>query len=520
MLQGDPLDTSVLLWTRAYPQGPGADWSVLPVCVQYQVYDNEQLNGNVITKGSAFTSWDVDFTVKVEAKGLKADTWYWYTFNDCTNPSTVSPRGRTRTLASANTPVAEVNGGKPFTMAVFSCSNFGFGHFNAYGYAAKKTDADVMIHLGDYIYEHAQGKYTDGTKLNRTVSDHELATLADYRARLARYRTDESLLYSHQNFPWILVWDDHEVGNNAWKGGSSTSNNTAEGCKLAPSGICFTERKLSAIRAYHEWIPIRQVALDDKLRIWRNFQVGKLLDLTMLDTRYYDRDVTDESYNTKYIDKIKNEENRSIMGLKQEKWLNSQLLNSKSRGAIWRIIGQQVVFTQINNDINLDAWDGYTANRRRILDLLYKEKIDNTIILSGDSHGNWVSDLSYPNDTATYKPETGQGAIGVEFAGTAVASVPFFGNRNTAQANRKSKEFVDGTPDLHWSEGALPGFFTLSLTEKAAIAKYYAMKNVRSANTDGFLSAEFQVAAGANRLTRPVANGSVAAGALKTIKAT
>ncbi|KAG8682495.1 hypothetical protein FRC08_014925 [Ceratobasidium sp. 394] len=335
-----------------------------------------------------------------------------------------------------------------------------------------------MVHLGDYIYEHAEGKYTNGASINRTVSDRELATLADYRARLARYRTDESLLYSHQNFPWILVWDDHEVADNTWKAGSANSNDTPNGCERAPSGICFSERKLSAVRAYHEWIPIRQVELDDKLRIWRNFQVGKLLDLTMLDTRQYDRDLTDLYTNRDYLGQIREGESRSIMGLKQEKWLNSQLLTSKNRDAVWRVIGQQLVFTQIDfqwGGFDLDSWDGYTANRRRILDLLYKEKIDNTIILGGDSHANWVSDLAYPNDTTTYNPTTGQGAIGVEFAVTSVASPLSFGSGSVENANAISKTLVATNPDLQWSEGARHGFFTLSLASKNLTAKYVSL---------------------------------------------
>ncbi|KAL5641152.1 hypothetical protein ACGC1H_001589 [Rhizoctonia solani] len=514
---GDPLDTSVLLWTRAYPQGAGPDQSI-PVCVRYQVYDNAQLKGNVVTKGSAFTSWDVDFTVKVEARNLKADTWYWYTFNDCTNPSVTSPVGRTRTIASANTPAQKVNGGKPLTLGVFSCSNYPFGFFNAYGYAAKSTDADIMVHLGDYIYEYGEGHCASRAPLNRTVSDRELATLSDYRARLALYRTDESLAYNHQYFPWILVWDDHEVADNSWKAGTTDSNDTISGCKYSPSGTCFSDRKLSAVRAYHEWIPIRQVALDDKLRIWRNFQIGKLLDLTMLDTRNYDRDLTDVYYNTKFVDSIHKGENRSIMGLKQEKWLEQQLLQSKSRGAVWRIIGQQVVFTQLNllGTLNLDSWDGYTANRKRILDLLYKRKIDNTIILSGDSHANWVSDLAYPNDTTTYNSTTGQGAIGVEFAGTAVSSPSPLGEGiSPVVADTVSKQLVASNPDLQWSEGSWRGFFTLSLAPSNLTAKFYAMKSLNTTNTDAFVSAEFHVTAGANKLTRPVGGGKVAAGVLK-----
>lgn len=131
--------------------------------------------------------------------------------------------------------------------------------------------------------------------IGRQVLGRELATIFDYRQRLGQYRTDASLRAAHESAPWITVWDDHEVADNAWKAGTADSNDTAVGCRFSASGACFTDRKLAAVRAYHEWMPIRQVAVDDKLRIWRNFQIGKLLDLTMLDTRQYDRDLTDVS---------------------------------------------------------------------------------------------------------------------------------------------------------------------------------------------------------------------------------
>jgi alkaline phosphatase D len=130
--------------------------------------------------------------------------------------------------------------------------------------------------------------------IGRYVGDRELATIKDYRERLALYRTDASLLAAHEAGPWITVWyvshsvelfssdsdalrDDHEVADNTWKAGSADSNDSYTGCMFSPSGACFTDRKFAAIRAYHEWIPIRQVDTKDKLRIWRNFQIGKLL---------------------------------------------------------------------------------------------------------------------------------------------------------------------------------------------------------------------------------------------------
>ncbi|KAF8879717.1 PhoD-like phosphatase-domain-containing protein [Infundibulicybe gibba] len=528
---GDPFDTSVLLWTRAVPvesDGQLPDQSV-PACVSFVIHTTPTLSGKPVDSGEAFTSYDVDWTLKVEAQGLKADTKYFFQFADCTNPKSVSPIGSTRTIPSPNTPANEVNGGNPLTLAVFSCSFWQNGWFNAYGVAAHNTSADIFVHLGDYIYEPIDG--APGIAIGRPVLGRELATIHDYRQRLAQYRTDQSLVDAHLKAPWItvcthqrsgvlpspLTCDAIQVGDQGWKAGTADSNDSTAGCTFSPSGACFTDRKLAAVRAYHEWMPIRQVDGDDKLRIWRNFQIGKLLDLTMLDTRHYDRDITDLIYNT-VVNTLANVNNRSTMGAAQEKWLADTLSESKARGAVWRIIGQQVLFSQLDlgGFINLDAWDGYRANRARLVDHLYNQEISNTVILAGDSHANWVSDLSHANDT-NYDPITGHGAIGVEFAGTAVTSHSRFSDGPVpGPADDSSRQLVQINPELQWSEQFYRGFFTLTIDEKTMNATFFAMRNISFANLDHFQSAHFVVKAGESRLSRPVAGGNVTAGALKS----
>ncbi|KAF9443046.1 PhoD-like protein [Macrolepiota fuliginosa MF-IS2] len=512
---GDPYDTSVILWTRAVPlpssTGQLPDQSV-PICVVYKVFTKSDLSGRPVDSGEAFTSYDVDWTVKVEAARLKPDTKYYFQFADCANPSGVSPVGSTRTVASSNTPADKVNGGKPMTLAVFSCSQYQAGYFNAYGYAAQNVTADIFIHLGDYIYESVG----NGAKIGRAVEGRELATIHDYRQRLGQYRSDLDLQYAHQTAPWVV--DDHEIADNAWKAGTADSNDTAQGCTFSPSGACFTDRKLAGTRAYHEWMPIRQLDARDQLRIWRNFQVGKLFDLSMLDTRQYERDITDIYYN-RLIASLKDAPQRSLMGHNQEKWLLDTLSKSKDRKAVWRIIGQQIVFTQVvdlSGGINLDAWDGYRANRNRILDHLYNNQINNNIILAGDSHANWVSDLAHANDTINYDSATGRGAIGVEFAGTGVTSSSgTFVKGNLTDSIAVSTKYVNNNIDLQWNEGFFRGFFTLTLDSSVLNATYYSMRNVTYRNLDGFASAHFTVKAGENRLSRPVAGGKVLSGALK-----
>ncbi|KAJ3551377.1 hypothetical protein NM688_g4736 [Phlebia brevispora] len=470
-LQGDPFDDSVLLWTRAVPIGT-PDQSV-PVCVSFKIFDNPQLTGKPLDSSEAFTSYDVDFTVKMEATNLEPDTKYWYQFADCTNSKTVSPIGATRTLSSPDTPADQVNGGKPLTLAVFSCSQFQAGYFNAYGVAAANTSADVFIHLGDYIYE----SLGNGARIGRQTLGRELATVHDYRQRLGQYRTDVSLIAAHEAGPWITVWSANPLDR---------------------SVQMFTDLRKIVLKLGMtmrlQTSPGRLVTVDDKLRIWRNFQIGKLLDLTMLDTRQYDRDITDLYYNTGFYD---------------------TLSQSKSRDAIWRVVGQQIVFTQLDEEGAFDVASG--SIRNRILDHIQDNKIDNVLILSGDSHANWVSDLVHPN-TTSYDPVTGAGSLAVEFAGTAVTSGSSFGTGIAPLAADAISQVLVVDPlnaDLQWSEGSYRGFFTLTLDTTTATATYWAMSNISNPNLDAFPSATFVVKTGANKLTRPVAGGKVAAGILK-----
>lgn len=263
-----------------YDHGP-KQISTAPVCVEWKVAKDEALE-HVESSGTAYTSSDIDYTVKVEAANLTAWTRYYYQFNICGSDKK-SPLGRTKTTPHANNYVDKVG------LAVYSCSNFPFGFFNAYGNPARKDSVDFVVHLGDYIYEYPG----DGESIGRLPKFAAMTyTLTDYRERLATYRTDEDLLLSHQNFPWIPVWDDHEVSDNTYRDGAAQLNNT-EASFVMDGGVSVDQRKMNAVRAYFEWMPIRQVEMDDNLRIWRNFQVGSLFDLVMLDTRQYDRSITD-----------------------------------------------------------------------------------------------------------------------------------------------------------------------------------------------------------------------------------
>ena len=381
-----------------------------------------------------------------------------------------------------------------------------------------KDSVDYVLHLGDYIYEYKP----DSSYPNRNPQpDRETYTLFDYRTRLGSYRTDPDLLASHARFAWIPVWDDHEVADNSWRDGSTDSE-----------GEVFRKRKQAAVRAYFEWMPIRQVDMDDSLRIWRSFSFGTLMDLVMLDTRQYNRDLTvlnglaGIGGNSAEVEKLVDLQNRTMMGFNQEEWFYGQLSESSNRGAAWRLAGNQVIFSRMTlgilSDIpfNRDQWDGYLANRDRMYQHLADGKINNTVMLSGDSHAAWVSDLAWLGKRA-YNEDTGEGAFGVELAGTAVSSTsPVGAAMPKLIANGLSQWLVKKNPELQWQDLYYRGYFEMSIGYDTIVAKFFGIPNVGVRSNDEILLAQFLIKNGENRLSRnpTVGGGHAAGGALKNGK--
>ena len=247
-----------------------------------------------------------------------------------------SPIGRGKTLPEGD--VSQVK------LAVFSCSNYPAGYFHVYAAAALINGLDASIHLGDYIYEYGAGGYAseDAQAMGRVVQPAtEILTLADYRQRYAQYRTDQALQQIHAAAPFIAVWDDHEITNDAWRDGAE-NHQSDEGD--------YTERKMAALRAYFEWMPIRPVATGDNETIYRQFEFGNLLNLLMLDTRIIGRD--QQLQYASYIDPTSGQldaqrftadltqSSRTILGAEQLQWLQDKLSQSTAR---WQMLGQQVL---------------------------------------------------------------------------------------------------------------------------------------------------------------------------------
>ncbi|MDA0651248.1 MAG: alkaline phosphatase D family protein, partial [Proteobacteria bacterium] len=387
-----------------------------------------------------------------------------------------------------------------FKMAVASCSNYPQGFFHAYRDIAE-SDLDVVLHLGDYLYEYHLGRYSNPVAENqfgRTVEpEHEILVLEDYRIRHGLYRTDPDLLAAHAAHPWITVWDDHELANNTWQTGAE-NHNEGEGD--------FFRRIQAARQAYHEWMPIRTGPEGDQGVIYRAFQIGDLADLIMLDTRLVGRD--EQLDYGKGIERagsveafLKNDlynPERQMLGKEQEAWLQQALQSSKTRGATWQVLGQQVLMGKLNIPVippeevaklelsefarprfeqaqqlapyglpsNLDAWDGYPAARERLFAMLSADAT-NPVSLAGDTHNGWAFNLT-----------NAQGeAVGVEW-GTPGVSSPGLENYVPLPPEQMQALLKGASPELVACDTAQRGWTQVTLTPEAATAQWRFVSSV------------------------------------------
>ncbi|MDW8235935.1 MAG: alkaline phosphatase D family protein [Bacteroidia bacterium] len=393
---GDPLQDRVVLWTRVTPP---QNWTQ-PISVRWEVAEDRNFS-RIIASGNTTTDASRDYTVKVDATGLVAGRWYYYRFQAL---DAYSPVGRTRTLPDGNP--------SRLRLAILSCSDYQAGFFNAYENLCLRNDIDLILHLGDYIYEYGP----QNNRPRQSEPPREIVTLSDYRIRYSHYRLDSSLQWVHQNFPFITIWDDHELANNAWREGAENHS---------PSEGSFAGRRAAMLRAYHEWMPFRMQDPSDSLRIWRQFRWGNLAEIFMLDTRHYARDSQLSRLPLNANDPRLNDPNRTLLGTAQREWL---LQGLKTSPATWKLIGQQVMiaplrFTPFGTTLilNPDQWDGYAYERRRIMDTILSNNIQNIAFFTGDIHTSWGNDL--PFGSGSYDPNTGAGSVAVEFVTPSITAL-------------------------------------------------------------------------------------------------
>ena len=471
---GDPLADRVMLWTRVSVPSASAN-------VRWVVARDPKL-ARVVARGELQTGAARDFTVKVDVDGLEPGMPYYYRFEA---DGAQSPVGRTRTLPSRS--VSRVR------LGVVSCSNSPFGYFNVYAALARRTDLDAILHLGDYIYEYANGGFGDGVALGRVPEpDREIIALADYRARHAQYKADPDSQEVHRQHPFIVVWDDHELANNAWSGGAENHNpQRGEGDWMV--------RRNAAVQAFFEWMPIREDDAARAPRVFRALRWGQLVDLVMLDTRLIGRDQQASSRND--VAAIESP-TRSLLGREQEAWLHTALADSRRAGTRWQLLGQQVMFAPQSPPgrpaDNADSWDGYRASRNRVFDMVEQLKLDSFAVLTGDVHSSWAFDVPRrPFDA--YDPGTGRGSLGVEFAGTSVTSNSNLGTGPDGE--KLIASILAARPHLHYVDGRYRGYYLVDLTRERLQVDFYAMKTILDRTLEERFVKGFAAAAGQMHLT-------------------
>ncbi|MCS7161772.1 MAG: alkaline phosphatase D family protein [Bacteroidia bacterium] len=468
---GDPLTDRVILWTRVTPP---QNWTG-SLTVAWEVAEDTTFS-RIVASGQTSTDAEKDYTVKVEATGLQPGRWYYYRFSAL---NATSPIGRTRTLPQGNA--------QRLRIGVVSCADYQNGLYTAYENLCRRNDVDFILHLGDYIYEYGPEQNSVRTAEPR----REILTLEDYRIRYSHYRLDSSLQWLHQNYPMIAVWDDHELANNAWQGGAENHTPSTEGP--------FAARRSAMLRAYYEWLPLRVTDPSDSLRIWRNFQWGSLAEIILLDTRHYGRDMQVGQGFVSVNDPNLNNPNRTLLGQAQRNWLIDRL---KTSSATWRLVGQQVMVaplwaTVFGNTVvlNTDQWDGYPAERQRLMDSIRLNDIPNVVFLTGDIHTSWANDL--PFGSVPYNPNTGAGSVAVEFVTPSItsANASFLGNLNPTIVQQQN-------PHVRFVNLTQHGYLVLNVEPDSVQSDWYFTSSITSPNASEAVGGSWYVKAGERFLRR------------------
>ena len=491
---GDPDDSSTVIWTRVT--------STLPsVPVEWSVARDAEFNA-VVARGRATAAAERDHTVKLVVDRLDPGQTYYYRFMAA---DTYSPIGRTQTLSKEHL--------DRLVIAVASCSNYPFGHFNAYEVIAFDEDIDFVLHLGDYIYEYDENGYggATGRRIGRIHEPrHETLSLGDYRTRHAQYKSDPGSLAMHANHPLIAIWDDHESANNPWMEGAQNHQ---------PGEGDWPTRRATSLKAWYEWMPVRDPAPGMRPeQYWRHFRFGDLASLITIESRHTGRsrqvewgDVSrfeSPAAAQAFYDEVVGAADRNYLSAKMEQFLAEAFAESVDAGRRWRLIGNQSVmakwvmpklddpfFVELRDSMesseqrtlggymklgdlavtgDLDAWGGYPVARERFYQLAKDAGAQDLLVLSGDSHGYWANAL-YDDQGLS---------MGVELGTTGITS-PRSALELGPEALRRFDERMAATnPEIVWTEGRYRGFIRLAIDHRGARADYVTVTNIESRDYD------------------------------------
>ncbi len=427
---GDPTPDGFVLWTRLAPDPFAPDGhggtGPHPVTVEFEVAEDEAFT-RVVRRGEATAARELAHSVHPEIRGLEPDRWYHYRFRA---GSALSPAGRTRTAPARGSHPSRLR----FVFA--SCQAWNDGYYTAYDHIAEE-DLDLVVHLGDYIYEDALTARRHGRPFESHLRS-EARDLAGYRLRYTLSKVEQPLQRAHARFPWLVTMDDHEVDDN-WAADSS-------GLDLDIDNLpaLFRRRRAAAFQAMYEHQPLRlaQLPAGNRVHLHRRYHYGSLADITMLDTRQYrtlpavrNGDMTTDLG-------PRSDPSATMLGREQRDWLVDGFARSEAR---WHILGNQVVMAQTDHDpgpdvaVSTDAWDGYVAERAEVLAAAVERGVRNLVVITGDRHENYAADLR-GDYTDPDSP-----VVGSEFTGTSITS-----GGDGVDIYEHGKRLLAANPDLKY----------------------------------------------------------------------
>jgi alkaline phosphatase D len=462
---GSPTHDSVVLWTRLLADGWFDSLGAQPVTVRWEIAHDEQFR-RIAQSGQAQAVAGLGHSVHVEVAGLEPDRWYFYRFM---TSDWVSTTGRTRTFPAPEAMVQKLR------LAYASCQRWEHGYYGAYRHM-REENLDAVLFLGDYIYEASWGR-----NLVRRHNGGRATTLDEYRERHAQYKSDLDLQAAHAAHPWILTWDDHEV----------TDDYTADIGPQDPESARFLAQRAAAYQAYWEHMPLSNAQRPDgpSLRLYDSYRFGDLAELFALDDRQY------RSYHAcrATLTRGKPLENcderldpgRTMLGAEQEAWFASGVARASAR---WNLLAQQTLMAELDRGPGerhiywADGWDGYPAARRRLLESVAASPVKDTLVLGGDVHSFWATDLK--TDFARAEAPV----VATEFVGGSITS--------QGPPNDRLQRFMTKNPQIRSAFSEVNGYGLVSLDAKKATVAFRTLADVRDAKSAIATAGRFAVEIG------------------------
>jgi alkaline phosphatase D len=468
---GDPTASGAVLWTRLAPEPlmPFGGMSPHKVNVGWEIAADDAMR-RVVRRGVETATPELAHSVHIEADNLEPDRWYWYRFRA---GDAESPVGRLRTMPADDSSPSELR------MAFASCQNYQTGYFTAYEHMAKE-ELDLVVHLGDYIYENGSKHHKDKPDPIRKHVGEVLHTLEEYRARHSQYKTDPMLQAAHKSCPWLVTWDDHEVCNDYTNDRSEKEHET--------DPAQFLVRRAAAYQAYYENMPLRHTSLPQgpNMQMYRKQSFGRLAEFVVLDGRQYRTPQPNHDKLSPINDAARSPKN-TMLGKPQFDWLKDSLGRSK---ATWNVLANQVIMAQIDSkegperEFPMDDWCGYLYERNQLMEFIKEQRVTNAVVITGDNHKNWVNDLHLDD----LRPETP--IVATEFVGTSITS-----GGNGGEQQERAKTLMAENPNVQFFNDER-GYVRCTITPKTWRSDFRTVAQIEKLGAPVITRASFVVEAG------------------------